>query len=74
MTKRTTVYIDPKLHRAIKIKAIQVSVSVSELINEAIRLSLKEDASDLQAIKDRSGESSRSLEDVIKDLKRDGLL
>ena len=74
MTKRTTVYLDSKLHHAIKIKAIQVSVSVSDLVNKALQLSLKEDAIDLDAAKARSKEPSRAFEDVLKDLKRDGLL
>ena len=55
-------------------KAVQVNQSVSELVNEAVKLSLKEDALDLQAIKDRTHEPSRSFEDVLKDLKRDGIL
>ena len=74
MTKRTTIYLDPKLHRAIKIKAIQINSSISEIITEALRLALKEDAIDLDAIKDRGHEASRSFESVLKDLKRDGLL
>lgn len=74
MTKRTTIYIDAKLHHAIKMKAVQVHLSISDLVSEAIRLSLKEDALDLQAIKDRAGEPVRSYDDVLKDLKRDGLL
>ncbi len=74
MTKRTTIYLDPKLHRAIKIKAIQINSSISEIIKEALRLALKEDAADLDAIKDREHETSRSFEAVLKDLKRDGLL
>ena len=74
MTKRTTIYLDPKLHRAIKIKAIQINSSISEIIKEALRLSLKEDAIDLDAIKDRASESSRSFEAILKDLKLDGLL
>ena len=74
MLKRTTVYLDTKLHQAIKIKAIQMSVSFSDLINEAVRLSLKEDAIDLGAIKDRIKEPSVSYEAVLKNLKRDGLL
>lgn len=74
MTKRTTVYLDPKLHQAIKIKAVQVNLSISELVNQAVRLSLKEDAIDLEAIKDRAHEPTRSFEAVLKDLKRDGLL
>jgi len=74
MTKRTTIYLDPKLHRAIKMKAVQMSVSVNELVSEAIRLSLKEDAIDLAAIKDRKNEPARSFESALNDLKRDGLL
>ncbi len=74
MLKRTTVYLDPKIHRAIKIKAIQVNKGISDLVNEALKFSLKEDAMDLEAIKKRAHEPSRSYEDVLKDLKRDGLL
>lgn len=74
MIKRTTIYLDPKLHRAIKIKAIQINSSISEIIKEALRLSLREDAIDLDAIRDRAHEPSRSFEAVLKDLKRDGLL
>jgi len=74
MTKRTTIYLDSKLLQAVKIKAIQVRASVSDLVNEAVKLSLKEDAADLKAIEDRDSEPSRSFEGVLKDLKRDGLI
>ena len=57
---RTTVYLDPKMHRAIKMRAAQMSMSVSAVITEALQLSLREDAIDLQAIKDRVSEPSRS--------------
>ena len=71
---RTTVYLDPKIHRAIKMRAVQMSMSLSQVITEALQLSLKEDAIDLQAIKDRVSEPSRSYEAVLKDLKKDGLI
>lgn len=74
MLKRTTVYLDSKLHQAIKMKAVQANASISDLISEALRLSFKEDAIDFKAIQDRVGEPSRSYEAVLKDLKRDGLL
>ena len=74
MTKRTTIYLNPKIHQAIKIKSAQTSVSVSELINHAIRISLKEDALDLEAIDRRKKEPVRALDDVIRDLKKDGLI
>jgi predicted transcriptional regulator len=41
--KRTTVYLDPDLHKALRLKAVAVSRSVSDLINEAVRESLKKD-------------------------------
>jgi len=74
MTKRATVYLDARIHRAVKIKAVQTDSSISDLVNEALRLSLKEDAIDLQAIHDRAHEPSHPFEDVLRDLKRDGLL
>lgn len=74
MLKRTTLYLDSKLHQAIKMKSVQTHISLSKLINDAIKLSLKEDATDLKSIKEREQESYRSYEDVLKDLKRDGLL
>ena len=74
MLKRTTIYLDSKLHQAVKMKAAQSSSSISELIADAIRFALKEETIDLQAIKNRISEPSRSYEAVLKDLKRDGLL
>ena len=72
--KRTTIYIHPKLHRALRLKAIQVNVSISDLINESVQASLKEDLLDLEAIDKRQGEPARSFEEVVKDLKKDGLI
>lgn len=74
MLKRTTIYMDSKLHQAVKVKAAETNTSISDIMNEAARLALKEDAIDLQSIKDRTHEPSRSYEAVLKDLKRDGLL
>ncbi len=71
---RTTVYLDPKMHRAIKMRAAQMSMSVSAVITEALQLSLREDAIDLQKIKDRIGEPTESYDAVLKELKKDGLL
>jgi predicted transcriptional regulator len=42
-TKRTTIYLDPDLHKALRLKAVAVSKSVSELINQAVRESMKKD-------------------------------
>ncbi len=74
MLKRTTVYLDSKLHQAVRMKAVQNNSSLSDVVSEGLRLVLKEDAIDLQAVKNRMREPSRSYEAVLKDLKRDGLL
>jgi plasmid stability protein len=72
--KRATVYFDPGLHRALRIKAASTERSLSDLVNEAIRASLAEDADDLAAFADRAKEPSLAFEDVLKSLKRRGAL
>jgi len=70
--KRATVYFDPELHRALRIKAAETERSMSDLVNEAVKLSLIEDAEDLAAFENRVSEPSFPYEDVVKDLKRRG--
>ena len=71
---RTTLYLDPKIHRALKVKAAITDRSISELINEALIEALREDQVDLEAFRKRSKEPSRPFEKVLAELKRDGLL
>jgi predicted transcriptional regulator len=70
--KRATIYLDPDLHRALKIKAAETSASVSEIIERAIRRELSEDQEDLKAFKERENEGTVSFEKVLDDLKRNG--
>ena len=70
--KRATVYFDPELHRALRVKAAETDRSMSDLVNEAVRLSLVDDADDLAAFEDRVNEPSLPYEGVVKDLKRRG--
>ena len=70
--KRATVYFDPHLHRALRLKAAEIDSSVSELVNEAVRHALAEDAEDLEAFEERGKEPELMFEDVVKDLKRRG--
>ena len=72
--KRATVYLDPQLHKALRVKAAQTERSLSDLINEAVRQSLSEDAEDLAAFEDRAKEPNLAFEEVLKDLKRRGKL
>jgi len=71
-TKRATVYFDPQLHRALRLKAAETERSLSDLVNEAVRRSLAEDAEDLAAFEERAAEPSLPFEEVVKDLKRRG--
>ena len=71
---RTTVYLKPKVYRALKVKAATTDRSVSDLVNAAVLESLREDAVDLEAFDRRTKEPSRPFEKVLEDLKRDGLL
>lgn len=70
--KRATVYFEPHLHRALRLKAAETDRSVSELVNEAVKEALAEDAEDLAAFEDRAEEPELRFEDVVKDLKRRG--
>ena len=70
--KRATIYFDPILHKALKIKAAETSTSVSDLVNEAVRESLIEDAEDLAALEERTGEPLIGYKSMIKKLKKEG--
>jgi plasmid stability protein len=72
VNKRTTVYFDPDLHKALRIKAAETDQSVSDLVNAAVRRSLVEDSVDLAAFEDRIHESTVPYEDVLRDLKHRG--
>jgi predicted transcriptional regulator len=72
--RRVTVYVDPELHKALRLKAAETERPYSALVNEAVRQSLGEDANDLAAIEARAKEPSMPFEEFVKDLKRRGKL
>ncbi len=74
LQKRATVYFDPDLHRALRLKAAETDTSVSELVNEAVKETLAEDADDLAAFEERARERSLRFEDVVKRLRRRGAI
>ena len=74
LTKRATVYLEPALHRALRLKSIETSRSMSELINDAVRAELTEDADDLAAFEARKNEPVITFEAFLKELKRNGTL
>jgi hypothetical protein len=72
MAKRSTIYLDPKLHRALRIKATHTQRTLSALVNEAVRMALREDQEDLAAFDERGGESLMTYEELLKELKVHG--
>ena len=72
LSKRSTIYLDPDLHQALRIKALETSRSMSKIINEAVRETLAEDAEDLAVFEERADEPLISYEQMVKRLKKDG--
>ncbi len=70
--KRSTVYFEPDLHRALRLKAASTNRSVSDIVNEAVRQALKGDQEDLAAFTDRVAEPTITYEELLDDLKRHG--
>lgn len=70
--RRSTIYLDPELHRALRIKAAETDRSISDLVGDAARSALAEDADDLQAFEERASEPDLLFETVVKALRADG--
>lgn len=73
-TKRATVYFEPELHKALRMKSAATENSISDIVNRAVRYALAEDAVDLEAFTLRENEPLLSFEDVLSDLKTRGKL
>jgi hypothetical protein len=73
-SKRATVYFEPDVHKALRLKAAVSERSISEMVNEAVRLSLAEDAEDLAAFDERVDEPTVDFDDFVKSLRRRGKL
>jgi len=70
--RRATIYLDEVVHKALKIKALETSRSISDIVNSAVKESLAEDAEDLAAFEDRANEPLLSYDEMVKRLKKDG--
>lgn len=72
--KRVTVYFDAALHKALRLKAAATERSVSDVVNEAVRVLLAEDADDLAALEERADEPAVSFERFVRELKAEGAI
>jgi plasmid stability protein len=73
-SKRSTVYFEPEVHQALRLKAAITHRSVSDLVNEAVRNVLQDDQDDLAAYENRVSEPTMTYEDLLNDLKAHGKL
>ena len=72
LSKRSTVYFEPSIHQALKLKAASSALSISEIVDEAVRLLIREDQEDLAACGERAEEPEISYEALLNDLKKHG--
>ncbi|MEI7901698.1 MAG: CopG family transcriptional regulator [bacterium] len=72
--KRATIYFRPELHKALRLKAVETDSSISDVVNEAVTLALREDMEDLDAMRACEGEPTMTLEAMLKELRRHGKL
>jgi len=71
-SKRATVYFDPSVHQALRLKAAATDRSISEMVNDAVKIALAEDAEDVSAVAQRKNGRSISFESVVRDLRKRG--
>lgn len=72
LSKRSTVYFEPAIHNALKLRAAASDTSISELIDEAVRLLMREDQEDLAAVRQRAKDPEISYEYLLNSLEADG--
>ncbi len=70
--KRATIYFEPELHRALRLKAAALDRSISDMVNDAVKAALAEDAEDLTAFSERKNDKSLSFDTFVQGLKRRG--
>ena len=74
MSVRTTIAFEEDLLKLLKLKAVEVSTSVSQLVNDMMRDAFYEDSEDLQAFAERENEETIRFEAFLNELKADGKL
>jgi len=70
--KRATVYFEPDVHRALRLKAAASDRSISDMVNDAVKIALAEDVDDLAAFVERKDDKSLSFDTFVQGLKRRG--
>ena len=71
-SKRSTIYFEPDIHQALRIKAVHTRRTMSDLVNDAVRMAFQEYCEDLAAFDERASEPTMTYEEMLKDLKVHG--
>ena len=71
---RSTVYLEPDLHQALRLKSAHSRRSMSDIVNEALRQALREDQEDLAAVRGRAKQRALGYEEFLAKIKADGTL
>ena len=72
--KKTTIYFEPSVHKALRIKAVEESRSISDTIHEAVSLLTSEDAEDVADFDARIGEPNIGNDEFVQSLKAEGII
>jgi hypothetical protein len=73
-TKRSTIYFEAGLHEALRLKATHTHRSISDIVNDAVRVALDEDLEDLAAFEERGADPVLAYEELLNELKSHGKL
>jgi plasmid stability protein len=71
---RTTITLNDKIYKALRIRAAESGETVSALVEDAVKEQVLEDLDDLQTVKKRENEPAIDFKVFVKDLKADGLI
>ena len=70
--KRATIYLEEDIHKALKLRSAETDISVSELVNDAVKGALTEDLDDLEAFRERASEGTMDFETFVRGLRVNG--
>jgi len=71
-TKKVTLYLDPTIHTALKMKAAQSGLTTSDEANQMLAAMLAEDLEDMQSVDERAGDTTVSYEEFLEQLRQQG--
>ncbi|WP_269527167.1 ribbon-helix-helix protein, CopG family [Coraliomargarita parva] len=71
---KATLYLDDSVHKALRLKAAETRMSMSDLVNDALKEALREDLEDISDWKARKKEKTISYDELLSQLKEDGTL